>query len=255
MYQVPRKTYRDFHSDIFPDTNSYKSELLPKDWFAGKNLPLEKISLDPSKREGGEKPIIVSLIFYLPKSLEYFKTPNFNSSLSSFLNFIQQILRGNLKEVVSNMNNSAKNLTETAKLNQPILPVKNKIQLMELDQEKSKTESAEFLLKHKSITCQKLIENFDEEPNIVEVTAQNAKNGSHYDDSNGDQISSLKNGKIHGDIPPKPLPRKSISEQGSFEENFNNSIPKPRPRQATNNHYKVYTLFLFRFSSFFVVFF
>lgn len=60
MYQVPRKTYRDFHSDIFPDTNGFRSELSPKDWLAGKNLPLGKISLDPSKREGGEKPIIVS---------------------------------------------------------------------------------------------------------------------------------------------------------------------------------------------------
>ncbi|CRK99981.1 CLUMA_CG013274, isoform B [Clunio marinus] len=61
MYQVPRKTYRDFHSDIFPDTNGFKSELLPKDWFVGKNEALHKISLDPAKREGGEKPIITRL--------------------------------------------------------------------------------------------------------------------------------------------------------------------------------------------------
>lgn len=60
-YQVPRKTYRDFHSDIFPDTNGYKSDLSPKDWLAGKNLPVSKISLDPAKRQEGEKPIIVSL--------------------------------------------------------------------------------------------------------------------------------------------------------------------------------------------------
>lgn len=60
MYQVPRKTYRDFHSDIFPDTNGYKSDLSPKDWLTGKNLPVSKISLDPAKRQEGEKPIIVS---------------------------------------------------------------------------------------------------------------------------------------------------------------------------------------------------
>ena len=62
MYQVPRKTYRDFHSDIFPDTNGYKSELMPQEWMDGKNFVVPKISLDPAKRENGEKPIIVSKI-------------------------------------------------------------------------------------------------------------------------------------------------------------------------------------------------
>jgi coronin-7 len=60
MYQVPRKTYRDFHSDIFPDTNGCKSELSPKEWFAGKNADVQKLSLDPSKRPNGDDPIIVS---------------------------------------------------------------------------------------------------------------------------------------------------------------------------------------------------
>ena len=63
MYQVPRKTYRDFHSDIFPDTNGYKSELMPQEWMDGKNFVVPKISLDPAKRENGEKPIIVSKIW------------------------------------------------------------------------------------------------------------------------------------------------------------------------------------------------
>lgn len=66
MYQVPRKTYRDFHSDIFPDTNGYKSDLSPKDWLTGKNLPVSKISLDPAKRQEGEKPIIVSFCSECP---------------------------------------------------------------------------------------------------------------------------------------------------------------------------------------------
>lgn len=50
MYQVPRKSYRDFHSDIFPDTNSYKSDLLAQDWMSGKNYSLPKMSLDPAKK-------------------------------------------------------------------------------------------------------------------------------------------------------------------------------------------------------------
>lgn len=58
-YQVPRKTYRDFHSDIYPDTPGYITELVSSDWFQGKNVPLQKMSLDPAKRENGEEPIVV----------------------------------------------------------------------------------------------------------------------------------------------------------------------------------------------------
>lgn len=65
MYQVPRKTYRDFHGDIFPDTNGSTSELLPTEWLSGKNISLKKISLDPVQREHGEKPIIVSINFVI----------------------------------------------------------------------------------------------------------------------------------------------------------------------------------------------
>lgn len=51
MYQVPRKSYRDFHSDIFPDTNAFKSDLKAEDWLNGKNHVLTKISLDPAKTD------------------------------------------------------------------------------------------------------------------------------------------------------------------------------------------------------------
>jgi hypothetical protein len=147
-----------------------------------------------------------------------------------------------LKEVVSNLNNSEKNKTsvdQSIKLSvkPAFIPVKNKIQLMEKDQAKSKSESEEFLQKHKSI-AQKLIENFDDEPKIVEEKTQKEKNGdeSHELIENG----SLKNGKIQSEVPPKPLPRKSISDQGSsFEENSN--VPRPKPRTACPNFtYKVY---------------
>ncbi|XP_072393484.1 coronin-7 [Diabrotica undecimpunctata] len=58
-YQVPRKTYRDFHADIYPDTPGYKTDLVSSDWFQGTNIPLQKMSLDPAKREHGEEPIVI----------------------------------------------------------------------------------------------------------------------------------------------------------------------------------------------------
>lgn len=62
MYQVPRKTYRDFHGDLYPDTNGYKTDLTVTQWLKGVNTPVPKMSLDPAKRELGDAPIIVSAI-------------------------------------------------------------------------------------------------------------------------------------------------------------------------------------------------
>ena len=65
MYQVPRKTYREFHGDLYPDTNGYKTDLTVAKWLSGTNLPVTKMSLDPAKRELGDQPIIVSKIVSL----------------------------------------------------------------------------------------------------------------------------------------------------------------------------------------------
>lgn len=83
MYQVPRKTYRDFHSDIFPDTNGFKSELTPKEWYGGKNYPVPKISLDPAFRDGGEKPIVVSFKLSLYLITNLFRFYNIKYSIST----------------------------------------------------------------------------------------------------------------------------------------------------------------------------
>lgn len=155
---------------------------------------------------------------------------------------------------MSNINNSSRNKNENdlrAKLpiTKPIfVPMKNKIQLMESDQAKSKTQSEEFLQKHKSIMAHKLIENFENEPKLSDGPEEE-KNGNGHKESNGhdDAIISLKNGKMQCDTPPKPLPRKSISEQGSFEEN-SIVLPKPRPRTACPNlTYKVSTFYSYLF--------
>ncbi|XP_071570930.1 coronin-7 isoform X3 [Temnothorax nylanderi] len=57
MYQVPRKTYRDFHADIYPDTAGPVAQNNATSWVKGHNAPVPKISLDPAKRNKGEDPI------------------------------------------------------------------------------------------------------------------------------------------------------------------------------------------------------
>ncbi|XP_042209548.1 coronin-7-like [Homarus americanus] len=49
-YQVPRKTYREFHADIFPDTPGYEPSTSISQWLAGTSTPVKTISLDPTKR-------------------------------------------------------------------------------------------------------------------------------------------------------------------------------------------------------------
>lgn len=55
MYQVPRKTYRDFHADIYPDTTGCVSSNTAAAWIKGHDEQVPKISLDPSKRAKGEE--------------------------------------------------------------------------------------------------------------------------------------------------------------------------------------------------------
>ncbi|XP_050454882.1 coronin-7 isoform X2 [Cataglyphis hispanica] len=57
MYQVPRKTYRDFHADIYPDTTGCVAQNNAAAWIKGHNASVPKISLDPAKRSKGEEPI------------------------------------------------------------------------------------------------------------------------------------------------------------------------------------------------------
>ncbi|RLU25079.1 hypothetical protein DMN91_003171, partial [Ooceraea biroi] len=59
MYQVPRKTYRDFHADIYPETTGCIAQNNAAAWIKGHNAAVPKISLDPAKRNKGEEPITV----------------------------------------------------------------------------------------------------------------------------------------------------------------------------------------------------
>ena len=44
-WQVPRKSYHDFHSDIFPDSPGPVAAIGPQDWLQGRDCAPDKISL------------------------------------------------------------------------------------------------------------------------------------------------------------------------------------------------------------------
>eukprot|EP00158_Paraphelidium_tribonemae_P004903 Partr_v1_DN27042_c3_g1_i2_m29240 putative coronin 7 len=49
---VPRKSYRDFHEDLFPPTKCGKSNLSSERWLKGENERVATFSLDPTKAMG-----------------------------------------------------------------------------------------------------------------------------------------------------------------------------------------------------------
>ena len=51
-YIVPRKSYREFHADIFPETAGSDPPIYASQWITGTNGVVDKISLDPSKSQG-----------------------------------------------------------------------------------------------------------------------------------------------------------------------------------------------------------
>ncbi|KAF9945979.1 Coronin-7 [Mortierella alpina] len=44
---VPRRSYLDFHADLYPDTKSDSPGLEASEWLQGENKPVPKVSLDP----------------------------------------------------------------------------------------------------------------------------------------------------------------------------------------------------------------
>ena len=44
------QSYREYHSDIFPETYGLEPASGPENWWTGSNLAVTKMSLDPSKR-------------------------------------------------------------------------------------------------------------------------------------------------------------------------------------------------------------
>ncbi|XP_062514587.1 coronin-7-like [Corticium candelabrum] len=49
-YHVKRKSYREFHEDLYPDTLSGEPALSSEAWFSGDNKEVGRVSLDPSKQ-------------------------------------------------------------------------------------------------------------------------------------------------------------------------------------------------------------
>ncbi|XP_028164814.1 coronin-7 isoform X10 [Ostrinia furnacalis] len=234
MYQVPRKSYREYHADLYPDTSGCMTYLSAPMWLDNQDYPVPNISLHPNA------------------------------------NNCTQVHRGNLEEVVKAVlampppkKTDTKKATTPAQIEEPSKPVqkaqptpepkdedridfvnvKDLIKGMERQKNKEPTtdvkETNGF---HKKITdnghdYEKKTEDVDTEKSDAsdctektEKTVEKTEKTFEKTDSSESTESSLSrsNSLINGVQVPKPLPRSSISEASSVEDH--SEVPKPKPR-------------------------
>lgn len=139
---------------------------------------------------------------------------------------------GNLEEVRKSLKEIEKHHVNGQAKHQVIAPKKEKSHSFNVETKTSNNDTSEFLEKYKAVRMQK---NLDKESGENE---SKVKNGDHNDTN---KVEEEDDDIIKKDVvPPVPLPRKSISEQSSFEDG-SGGIPKPKPRQIGNcTNYKVY---------------
>uniref|UniRef100_A0A1A9V0J8 Coronin n=1 Tax=Glossina austeni TaxID=7395 RepID=A0A1A9V0J8_GLOAU len=205
MYQVPRKTYRDFHSDLYPDTTSCRTDLTANEWMNGTNMPVAKMSLDPAKRELGGAPVIVH--------------------------------RGNLKEYIRNIENKLKHVNGCAPDNQIISKKKiNKEEDMVIDQQK-RDELATIMRKFDSKYKTDSEKDNKGEEGMINTDASSPL--QNVESPNTDESSSN-----NASTAPTPMPRtsrnNSLPDSGQLTNagGGNNIMPRPRPRTTTPGAYK-----------------
>ncbi|XP_017054931.1 coronin-7 isoform X2 [Drosophila ficusphila] len=244
MYQVPRKTYRDFHADLYPETTGYKTELVASEWLNGSNQMVPKMSLDPAKREHGDEPIIIHRgnLSDFVKNLENQRaksttigkpTPNQQAKRNDNEHFVMLNKGNNFEEKNGNDNsnesNGKKGTTPSQSQCQPDGECSELIRKFEakykVDSEKEKA--------HAHAQSQ---EDDKESP-----TEQEHSTGSSEEHSSSGGLDNHSASGSHS--PPKPMPRTSRNNSlpeasDSAGESSSTTTPRPRPRTTAASAYK-----------------
>ncbi|KAH8245350.1 hypothetical protein KR032_009380 [Drosophila birchii] len=230
MYQVPRKTYRDFHADLYPETAGYKTELVAGEWLNGSNQAVPKMSLDPAKRENGDEPIIIHRgnLSDLVKNLENQRSKGTKplAKRNDNEHFVMLSKGNNFEEKNGNDNSNQSNGKKGSggAQSQPDGECSELIRKFEakykVDSEKEKAQ------------CQAQSQEDDKES----PTEQEHSTGS------SEEVSSSAASGSHS--PPKPMPRTSRNNSlpeaasDSAGENNGSGTPRPRPRTTAAAAYK-----------------
>ncbi|XP_059061678.1 coronin-7-like [Achroia grisella] len=247
MYQVPRKSYRDYHADLYPETSGAVTYLSAPMWLQNQDHPLPNISMHPdannSQVHRGNLEELVNTILAMPppKKVDNKKPitpvqvdepvkpvvkPQPEPIDEDRIDFV------NVKDLIKDMErqkNREPKITDSKDTNgfhKKIIDNghDNFIDKKAIDAEKELAENIE-----------KTDDNTEKATDNTERIAQKTEKVIEKTDSSDSNETSLSrsNSLING-IPiqvPKPLPRSSISEPGAGEEHT--EAPKPKPRTTT----------------------
>ncbi|XP_037724371.1 coronin-7 isoform X1 [Drosophila subpulchrella] len=241
MYQVPRKTYRDFHADLYPETTGYKTELVAGEWLNGGNQAVPKMSLDPAKREHGDEPIIIHRgnLSDFVKNLENQRAksntigkpiPSQPAKRNDNEHFVMLNKGNNFEEKNGNDNSSESNgKKSTPSQSQPDGECSELIRKFEA---KYKVDTE----KEKANAYAQSQEDDKESP-----TEQEHSTGSSEEVSSSGGLDNHSASGSHS--PPKPMPRTSRNNSlpeasDSAGESSSTTTPRPRPRTTAASAYK-----------------
>ncbi|XP_053616196.1 coronin-7 isoform X1 [Plodia interpunctella] len=238
MYQVPRKSYRDYHADLYPDTSGSLTYLSAPMWLENQDHPVPNISMHPDANNSvqihrGNLDEVVKAILAMPplkktdtkkavtpvapieEPVKHFpKTTTPEAKDEDRIDFV------NVKDLIKGMERGKSNTKETNGFHKKITDNGH-------DYSEKKIQDESMIVDN--------VEKSDEKPEHgekIEKLCEKPEKTFEKSDSSESNESSLSrsNSYING-VPvqaPKPLPRSSISEPGSGEEHP--EAPKPRPR-------------------------
>ncbi|XP_063895402.1 coronin-7 isoform X3 [Helicoverpa armigera] len=239
MYQVPRKSYRDYHADLYPDTSGSVTYLSAPMWLDNQDHPVPNISLHPDANNGTQ--IHRGNLEEMAKAILAMPPPKKTDSKKPTPVQIEETVKPVTKPQVPQEPKDEDRID--------FVNVKDLIKGMERQKPNKVDYQKETNGFHKKITdnghdnChEKKIDPESEknEPDVIpqktsEKTDEKTEKTIEKTDSTESTESSLSrsNSLING-VPvqvPKPMPRSSISEPGSTDEH--SEAPKPKPRTTT----------------------
>ncbi|CAH0591452.1 unnamed protein product [Chrysodeixis includens] len=242
MYQVPRKSYRDYHADLYPDTSGSVTYLSAPMWLDNQDHPVPNISLHPDANNATQ-----------------IHRGNLEDMVKAILAMPPPKKTDSKKPVVTQIEEPAKTVAKPQVQAEPkdedridFVNVKDLIKGME----KQKSNKVDYQ-KETNGFHKKIIDNghdekkpdFEEkvDPDVIPQKTEKVEKAEKTEktekadhviektDSTESTESSLSrsNSLING-VPvqvPKPMPRSSISEPGSVDDQ--SEAPKPKPRTTT----------------------
>ncbi|GBP51830.1 Coronin-7 [Eumeta japonica] len=236
MYQVPRKSYRDYHADLYPDTAGCVTYLSAPMWLDNHDYPVPNISLHPDanscvQTHRGNFEEVIKEILAMPIPLKHEKKPLCVQGEEPVKQTPKPEPPSEVKEDIDRID---------------FVNVKDLVRGMERQKNKENvttpTKPLDFSKETNGYT-HKIIDNGHDTPpekksleinddaQENEMTKEKITENSESTDSYSTESLSRSNSLING-VPiqaPRPLPRSSISEAGAGEEQHS-EVPKPKPR-------------------------